>query len=190
VWVAHDDFDDGVHPTIRFADVDGTELREIHTSQSDADQNWDWWLTLGTSGSLDWGDHGRTDDARYDQTTDSSEVDAVAVWSGEDGAGDEHTLLYSTSSVGSGRIRYVQLAFVDTFPGEDEILQEASPFMVFGHGDPEDAGDWRGAGGIARIWNFQESDIVDAISPPQFPATDTPFERWYTDWCETVPTSD
>ena len=190
MWVEHRDYDDGVHPTIRFDDLDGDSLREIHTSQSDSDQNWDWEVILEAGGDLDFGDHGRTDDDRYDVGSGSSSATDIEVWTGEDDAGDEDTLLYSTSSVGTRRIRYTQLAFIDVFPGEDEILAEASPFRVFDHGDPEDAGEWTDSGGISRIWRFEESDIVDGITPPQLPATDTPFERWYTDWCETVPTVD
>ena len=185
IWDEHDDYDNGVTPTIRFDDLDGTSLMEIHTSDSDSDQNWDWALTLDeSSGELDWGDHGRTDEDLFDKDRHSSDATTVQVWTDEDGAGDEDTLLYSTSSHGTDRIRYIQLAFIDVFGGEDEILRESSPFMTFDHGSAADASDWRASGGISRIWGFEESDIRDGLTPPNFPATDTPYERWYTDWCD------
>jgi len=185
VWAEHDDYDNGVTPTIQFDDLDGTSLMAIHTSDSDSDQNWDWALTLDeSSGELDWGAHDRTDAELFDKTTGSSSEGSVLVSTDEDGAGDEDTLLYRTGGAGIERIRYTQLAFIDFFEGEDEILSEASPFMVFEHGDADDAADWRDSGGIARIWSFGESDISGGLTPPQFPATDTPFAAWYTDWCD------
>jgi hypothetical protein len=160
---------------------------EIHTSESDADQNWTWEVNLDTSsGELDWRDNARTDDDRFDKATDESTAGTVSVRTGTDGEADDETLLYSADGIATGRVRFAQLAFIDAFGGDDPVLHEATPFRTTETGDAETASGWRDEGYVSRIWSFSESDIDPGWLPPQFPATDTPLERWYSDWCEEI----
>ncbi|MEE2751495.1 MAG: hypothetical protein VX519_08685, partial [Myxococcota bacterium] len=185
VFVGHEKFDSGRYPSIRFSDRDDNSLLEIHQSDSNANQNWDWELVLNTStGELTWGDHGTTNSARHDTDSTTSGAGSISVHTGEDSAGAD-ILTYETSAGVPRRIRYLQRAFVDTFPGESEILEEASSFRGYEHGDSSRASTWRGRGGLARIFEFQASDIDPSEMPPQFPSTDEPFEQWYTTWWET-----
>ncbi len=186
VFLGHDQFDSGRRPSIRFNDRNDTELLEIHQSDSDASQNWDWALSLNTSnGELTWGDHGTTNSARHNTYSTHSGAGTIAVYTGEDSAGSD-ILTYETTTGSSTRIRYAQRAFVDSFPGESELLEEATSFRGYEHGDSSSASTWRGRGGLARIFEFQASDIEPSEMPPQFPSTDEPFEPWYTTWWETM----
>ena len=178
-------FDSGRRPTIDFLDLDGLALREIHESSSEDDVNWDWATTLDTEAlRLDWGSHDRTEDARYDVTRATSDAGTVTVWS-EDEL-DDDTLMYRMDTGMAGRIRYAQVAFIDTSPGDPDVLVESSPFRSFPSGSHAESMTWFGRGGISRIWSFDSDDAESMGFPPNFAATDTPYEDWYVSWGESV----
>jgi hypothetical protein len=179
------EFDAGRIPTIRFNDRDEWELREVHLSSSEDDQNWYWDVTVDAAESrLLFGAHDRTDDERFDVDSATSAAGTVSVDS-EDIL-DDKTLTYDTDTITNGLIRYAQVAFIDTSPGDPDVLSASSDFRSFPSGSHADAATWRSRGGIARMWKFDEDD-ADAMSlPPQFAATDTPFEDWYLSWGESV----
>ena len=112
------------------------------------------------------------------------------MWTGVDGSADHETLLYSTDPVATGRIRFVQVAFIDAFEDDDAVVSDATPFRTVESDDSALASDWREAYFVSRIWSFAETDISSGALPPQFPANDTPMESWYVDWCESVETID
>ena len=179
------EFDEGRIPSVRFIDRDGWDVREVHRSSSEDDQNWVWDATIDAGESrVLWGDHGRTDDERFESDRATSSAGTVSVFS-EDRL-DDDTLLYGTDAIADGLIRYAQVAFIDTSPGDPDVLSESSDFRSFPSGRHTDASTWRSRGGIARMWKFDEDDADAMGLPPQFAATDTPFEDWYLSWGESV----
>jgi hypothetical protein len=184
VFTHNEEFDAGRVPTIRFDDLDGTTLREIHLSSSEDDQNWDWNVSLDTaSGVLAWGAHGRTDDERYEPSQSTSDTGTVLVRTAAvETWDDDRTLVYESDTVSSGRIRYNQIAFIDTSRSDDDVLTASSPFRSFPSGLHSQAEDWRSSGKIARMWNFDAEDADSMSVAPQFPATDEPMAEWYQTW--------
>jgi len=184
-FYTNEEFDEGHLPTIDFTDLEGWSLREIHQSSSEDSVNWDWDLVLDSGDTrLTWGAHSRTDDARFDATSAHSEAGIVSVWS-EDGH-DDDMLMYGTDAIPEAPIRYAQIAFIDTSPGDPAVLEASSVFRSFPSGSHADAMTWRTRGGISRMWKFDEDDADSMGIPPNFAATDTPFEDWYFAWGETV----
>ena len=92
--------------------------------------------------------------------------------------------LYATDSVSTGRVRFHQLAFIDAFDSDDAVLREQTPYRSAPYGSNVLVSEWRDAGYISRKWGFLATDVNEDLSPPHFPATDTPFAEWYQDWCD------
>lgn len=181
------EFDSGIRPSVAFDDLDGVSFREIHRSPSDPGQNWDWVASIGEgTGAVEWGAHGRTDDARFESADANSEAGWVSVETGEDGEAGINTLLYETAAVAKGRVRYAQIAFIDTNWGDPAVLNEASRFRSFRSGQHEETLDWRAEGGISRMWKFDADDAAALVPPPNFAATDEPLSSWYRDWADAV----
>ena len=183
VFQHNEEFDSGVQPSVAFDDLDGLSFREIHQSPSDSSTHWDWFATINESdGRVSWGAHGTTSDERFSTDRAESAAGWVEVDMGSHGASGIHTLLYSTSEVDVARIRYAQIAFIDTNWGDPDVLTEASKFRSFQSGERSQAEAWMDDGGIARMWKFDEGD-ADAMSVPiHFAATDEPLSDWYEAW--------
>jgi len=186
------EFDSGVAPSIRFTDLEANTLREIHTSDSDESVRWDWLAEVDpASGLVAWGAHGTTADEAFDTDTASAEAGEVSVASATHGASGANTLVYTTPTSGPSRIRYAQIAFIDTSWGDLPVLTEASRFRSFPSGDHVALRDWTAGGGIGRMWHFSESDAEElASSPPNFGATDEPLSAWYNSWAVGVGVSE
>jgi len=181
----NDEFDTGVRPSVAFDDLDGVAFREIHRSPSDASQNWDWNASIDEgTGTVEWGAHGRTDDDRFEYDEARTEAGWVSVETGEDGEAGINTLLYETAEVAKGRVRYAQIAFIDTNWGDPSVLTEASRFRSFRSGQHEQTLEWQAEGGISRMWKFDEDDAAAVDPPPNFAATDEPLSSWYQNWAE------
>lgn len=189
-FMENQEFDAGLGPSIAFTDLDATSLREIHTSNTDESVRWDWLAEVDTgSGLIAWGAHGTTTDAAFETDTAVSDAGQVTVTSTTHGASGSDTLMYATPAVVPARIRYAQVAFIDTSWGDDPVLTEASRFRSFPSGDHASARDWMSGGGIARVWHFSESDADGmADTPPNFGATDEPLSGWYDSWAEGIGT--
>ena len=182
------EFDSGLQPSLEFDDLDGTTFREIHVSNSDASTRWDWVAEVDlTDGLIDWGAHGTTTDPRFDQSAADSSAGFVSVDATAHGDAGADTLVYSTTFVGPERIRYAQIAFIDTSWGDPDVLTEASRFRSFPSGDHGAAMRWMDGGGIGRMWNFSEEDAgAMSAQPPNFGATDEPLSTWYDTWARGV----
>ena len=176
-------YDDGVTPTIRFAPGSSTTLREIHRSESTT-HRWFWDATLDTAGrALVLGAHDRTSEPLHLSDEDGTGTGRVRVLTGADGATPAGTLLYATDAAGTRRIRYEPLAFVEMQQGNDTDL--ARRFYAAPSGSHGTARAWRAAGGVVRLWGFDEGDT--SLDPPvQLPATDTPEASWYLEWADRV----
>jgi hypothetical protein len=181
-WSPSHQYDSGALPTVRFTDSAGTQLREIHRTQSGS-QNWDWNGTLDAQAltvAWDSATHGTTSDPRYDSTTSGTGSSQVHVWTGADGASSAQTLLYSTSRTPQGRIRYEQVAYVDTQPGDSTDLQNGALVHSASSDDTDFITSNRLAGHVTRSWDFDSAS--DATDPfPNEAATNYPWASWYQD---------
>ena len=143
------------------------------------------------SGLVTWGAHGTTLDAAFDTDAAVSDAGQISVASATHGASGANTLVYTTSEVGPERVRFAQIAFIDTSWGDPPVLTEASAFRSFPSGDHSAVRDWMEGGGIGRMWHFSESDAETlAGAPPNFGATDEPLSSWYDSWASEIGVSE
>jgi hypothetical protein len=179
-WGAAHKYDTGVLPTIQFVDSAGTTLREIHRSQANS-QNWDWNATLNSSDfTVGWAGNGTTSDPRYDSTTAKNGGLQIHVWAGPDGTSSGSILQYSTPTMFQDWIRYDQVAYVDTQPGDSVELQNGALFYSAPASDTEFIASNRSIGHIVRGWDFDSTD--EATDPlANEPATNHPYDPWYHD---------
>ncbi|MFI7152150.1 hypothetical protein ACIBO2_45150 [Nonomuraea sp. NPDC050022] len=179
-WSASHQYDNGVLPTVRFTDAAGTQLREIHRSQSNS-QNWDWDGVLNASAAtVSWSGNAKTSDARYDATTSTSGSSRVHVWTGADGPTPAQTLRLDTDRVAGERIRYQQTAFDEFQKGDSAELQQGALFYAATAGESSFITAARQAGRLVRGWDFDSED--DATDPlANYPASNHPYDTWYQD---------
>ncbi|MGW4962003.1 hypothetical protein ACWEPL_32705 [Nonomuraea sp. NPDC004186] len=179
-WSASHKYDDGVLPTIRFTDPAGTQLREIHRSQSSS-QNWDWDGVLDAGAmTVSWSGNAKTSDARYDKTTSASGTSRVRVWTGADGPTPSQTLRIDTDRYTGDRIRYQQVAFDEFQQGDSAELQQGALFYAAPATQSSFITAARQAGRLVRGWDFDSTG--DATSPlANYPATNHPYDTWYQD---------
>ena len=137
--------------------------------------------------NLDFGAHGRTDDDRFERSQSTSVAGMVSVRTAAlDSWDDDRTLVYESDTVSWSRIRYSQIAFIDTSRSDGDVLTASSPFRSFPSGLHSQAEEWRSSGKIARIWSFDFGDADSMSVAPQFPATDEPMSEWYQSWTAAV----
>ncbi|NUR87985.1 MAG: hypothetical protein HOY71_28195 [Nonomuraea sp.] len=173
-WSASHQYDDGVKPTVAFTDPAGTQLREIHKSQNN-DQNWDWKGTLNGD-TVSWSGNGKTGDARYDKTTSG----AVHVWTGADGPTPGDTLRVDAPGASGDRIRYQQVAFDEFQQGNSAELAQGALFYAADAGESSFITQARRDGHLVRGWDFDSAgDATDPLA--NYPATNHPYDAWYTD---------
>ncbi|WP_433221964.1 Ca2+-dependent phosphoinositide-specific phospholipase C [Dactylosporangium sp. CS-047395] len=177
-WSASRQYDNGVTPTIRFTGG-GTTLREIHRAKSGG-QNWTWTGTLNpAAGTVAWTGNAKTADALFDAATATSGSTRVSVRTGTDGAAPAQTLLYSTGPIATDRIRYPQTAFDEYQSGDAAILQEGALFYAATASNRTFITASRQSGHIVRGWDFDSAG--NATSPSaNYPATNHPYDSWYT----------
>ncbi|MEV0618250.1 hypothetical protein AB0I81_33340 [Nonomuraea sp. NPDC050404] len=179
-WSPSRRYDNGVQPTIRFTDPAGTRLREIHRSQSNA-QNWHWDGSLDAAAmTVAWSGNARTSDALYDKTTSASGTSRVRVWTGADGPTPAQTLRIDTDRRTGDRIRHQQVAFVEFQRGNSAELRQDALFYAAPAGESAFITEARQAGRLVRGWGFNSAG--NATDPPaSYPATDHPYTTWYQD---------
>ena len=185
--------DQGVRPSIRFVDRASEYVREVHESPRTG-QHWYWNGSLDSSSrEVIWrreeADEGRTSDPLFDKARDGAAGRKLAVRTGSHGAFESDTLLYTTGSTGSHRIRYRQLAFVETKRGDAPALEREGAWFFSASAKNPDSRKWaqdhRLDGKLVRLWEFNERHY--ATDPPvSFPATDHPATDWYEDYCAAV----
>jgi hypothetical protein len=179
VWWPSHRYDNGILPTVAFLDASGTRLREVHRSQSNA-QNWEWQGTLDAGGAaVAWTANRNTADPRYNAALAVRGSAQVAVWTGADGTTPTNTLRYSTDRVSADRIRYQQWAFVEYQAGDSAELRAGTLFSAAMAGDAAFIVAQRREGRVVRGWDFD--DPGRATTPlANYPATNYPFVAWYT----------
>lgn len=177
-WSASHQYDNGVLPTVRFTDAAGTQLREIHRSQSNT-QNWNWTGALNAGAmTVSWSGNAKTSDARYDKTTSTSGTSRVHVWTGADGPTSAQTLRLDTDRYAGDRIRYQQVAFDEFQQGNSAELQQGALFYAAPATESSFITAARQAGRIVRGWDFDSAS--DATTPlANYPATNRPYDTWY-----------
>ncbi|MFC4118900.1 hypothetical protein [Nonomuraea zeae] len=177
-WSASRQYDNGVLPTVRFTDAAGTQLREIHRSQSSS-QNWNWDGALNAgAATVTWSGNAKTSDARYDKATSVSGTARVHVWNGADGPTPARTLRVDTDRVAGARISYPQIAFDEFQQGDSAELQQGALFYAAPAGESSFITAARQAGRLARGWDFDSAG--NATSPlASYPATNHPYDAWY-----------
>ncbi|MET7327126.1 phosphatidylinositol-specific phospholipase C domain-containing protein [Nonomuraea sp. NPDC005650] len=177
-WSASRKYDDGVQPTIKFTDAAGTQLREIHKSQSNS-QNWTWDGALDAGAmTVSWSGNAKTSDARFDKTTSASGTSQVRVWTGADGPTPSQTLRVDTDRRTGDRISYPQVAFDEFQQGDSAELQEGALFYAAPASQSSFITAARQAGRLVRGWDFDSTG--DATSPlANYPATNHPYDTWY-----------
>ncbi|MFI5938350.1 hypothetical protein [Actinoplanes sp. NPDC051494] len=167
-WSAAAKYDTGILPTVAFTDPAGTEIREIHQSQSNT-QNWDWKGTAGPA-TITWGAHATTPDARFPTTRATAAGRTVTVAAG--------TLTAATDQAPSARIRFPQLAFVEFQPNESAELKDGARFWAATASNKTFIISGRQAGAATRAWDFDSA--TQATDPlATYPATNTPDAAWY-----------
>lgn len=183
--------DDGMTPTIRLRRDGDSDVREVHRSPSGA-QRWYWDGRIDRArGTIAWTrnaeDFGQTEDVLFNKTRATAGGRRIAVSTGSSRAFGSDTLLYETDGNPAARIRPPQLAFVEFQPGSRSELQNDGLFFCAGPAGEAQvrswARAWRSAGKIARLWAFDGSGLSPSSTPVTFPATDSPFEKWYDDYC-------
>ncbi|MFI5589718.1 hypothetical protein ACIA5G_32040 [Amycolatopsis sp. NPDC051758] len=175
-WQASHQYDNGVLPTVAFTSPGGTQLREIHRSQSGS-QNWTWNGALSGT-TVSWTGNTKTSDARFPSATATSGSRRVTVWTGADGPTSAQTLRVDTDSVAGDRIRYRQVAFDEFQQGDSAELQQGALF----YGAPATESAFitaaRNSGKLVRGWDFDSAG--QATTPlANYPATNHPYDAWY-----------
>lgn len=166
-WGASAKFDTGVRPSVT---VTGNQVREIHQSQSNA-QNWDWQGTV-TGTTITWGAHGKTGDARFPTATSAAAGRTVDVLA------SSGTLTVTTDRASAARIRFPQVAFVEYQPGDSAELKDGSLFWAATASNKSFIVSARQAGVSARGWDFDSASLAtDPIA--NYPATNNPNAAWY-----------
>ncbi|WP_214409230.1 hypothetical protein [Sphaerisporangium fuscum] len=177
-WSPSRQYDNGVLPTVAFTNPAGTQVREIHRSQSNS-QNWQWngVLNTGTS-TVSWSGNARTSDARFDKSTSARGASSVRVWTGADGPTPAQTLRVDTDRFAGDRIRYRQVAFDEFQKGDSAELQQGALFYAAPATESAFITAARRSGRLVRGWDFDSADL--ATSPPVgYPATNHPYDAWY-----------
>ena len=185
--------DEGLTPSVRFVEPASKLVREVHRSERTG-SHWYWNGSCKSSGgTIVWtredADGGHTDDPIYDKARDVSGRRNISVRTGSHGASGGDTLLYTTDSTGSQRIRYRQIAFVEAQRGDGHAFEAEGAF--FFAATAKDSGartwaqGWRLGGKLVRLWQFNGANFA-TDPPPSFPATDHPESDWYKEYCAAV----
>lgn len=171
-WSASQQYDNGVAPSVT---LDGTTVREIHRSQSGA-QNWTWNGVLNAD-SVTWSGNAKTSQPRFPTTTASAGGHTITVSTGADHGSPANTLRYATGNA-SGRIAYPQTAFDEYQDGDSTELQQGALFWAAPASDKDFITSARQAGHIVRGWDFDSADLAtDPLA--DYPATNHPYDSWY-----------
>jgi hypothetical protein len=176
-WSASHQYDNGVAPSVAFTSA--STVREIHQSQSTG-LNWQWTGTLNTgTQTVAWANNARTGDPRYPTATASAAGHRVTAYTQADGATPAQTLRDSTDLVTGQRIAYRQTAFVEYQDGDSAELRQGALFYGAPATDTAFLTAARDNGFLVRGWQFDSTS--DTTTPlVNYPATDYPYQPWYT----------
>jgi len=82
-------------------------------------------------------------------------------------------------------ICYEQLAFVEYQSGDPSIIQTRARFAAAAASSHVFLQNSRLAGLVTRGWQFSVAN--DQVNPPEaYPATDTPYDTQYVDYCAAI----
>lgn len=171
-WSASKQYDNGVQPSVT---LNGTTVREIHRSQSNA-QNWTWNGVL-TADSVTWSGNAKTSEPRFPTTTATAGGRTITVSTGADNGSPGNTLRYATGAA-AGRIAYPQTAFDEFQQGDSAELQHGALFWAAPASESAFITDARKAGHVVRGWDFDSASLAtDPLA--NYPATNHPYDAWY-----------
>lgn len=189
--------DTGVNPSVRFDARDGLTVREIHESPKDG-EHWYWDGTIDPDNlTLTWSrgsDGGQTSEPLFAAAHDEIGGMAVDVSTGTvDSYGPETLRVRVADGEGPGdwaAIRYEQILFDEVQAGQTGALsKDQGVWVVAAAANSADGRTFvqsaRAAGRIGRLWQITTAD-QSTDPPPNFPATDTPSESWYLDFCASI----
>jgi hypothetical protein len=132
--------------------------------------------------TIQWSAASATSQPRHPTTTSTAGAYSVTVQTGSNPTAG--TLLYSTPQA-QGRVVYPQVMFTEFQKGDSSQLGNDG-LSFYACSDSSSNWSWAGqqrqSGKIVRIWSFDEDDTAIPV-PPNFPATDTPYASWYTQYC-------
>jgi hypothetical protein len=133
--------------------------------------------------SIQWSKASSTTQPRFSTTTASAGSRSVTVATTSTPAAN--TLVYSTPQVQQARVVYPQIMFTEFQKGDSSQLENDN-LWFWASSSSQSNWNWdvqaRQAGKIVRMWDF-ESDDTNVSTPPNFPATNTPNDSWYTQYC-------
>lgn len=170
----------GSSPSVAFTGAN--TVSEIHLGSNGQNQ-----LLTGTVNSssltIQWSAASATSLPRYPTTTSTAGANSVTVGTGSNPV--SNTLIYSTPLVSQARVVYPQTMFTEFQKGDSSQLGNDGLWFYASSDSSSNwtwAGEQRQAGKIVRIWSFDQDDTGIPVAP-NFPATDTPYASWYTQYC-------
>lgn len=144
--------------------------------------------TVNVSGmSIQWSSPASTSNPRYPTSSATAGAYTISVSNGSGPGGVANTLFYTTPAVSNGRIVYPQIMYTEYQKGDSAQLEDD---QLWFYASSSSDGNWswdissRASGKIVRMWDFEQDD-TQVASPPNFPATNTPKDSWYTEYCAT-----
>lgn len=183
-WGKSQNFASGSLPSVAWTG-DG-QVTEIHAGNSGRQS------VLGTvdAGALSirWGTPAATAQPRYPTTSAGTGARQTTVSTGKGPGGVANTLFASTPSHAKQRVVYPQVMFTEFQKGNSAQLEQDGLWF---YASASGSGNWswdaqqRRAGRIVRMWGFGQSS-VGVSTPPNYPATDTPYAAWYTAYCTQI----
>ena len=180
-WGDSQKFANGSLPSVAWTGAG--EVTEIHAASSGRQR------VVGTVDasrlSIRWGTPAATTQARYPTSSAGNGARQTTVSTGKGPGGVANTLFASTPAHAKQRVVYPQVMFTEFQKGDSAQLEQDGLWF---YASSAASGNWswdaqqRKAGRIVRMWGFGSSS-TGVSTPPNYPATDTPYEDWYTAYC-------
>jgi hypothetical protein len=179
-------YDNGITPTVRFLSGGVLAVHEIHCSENES-QNWSWEGFIDVNAhTIAWKNNHKTVQPLYPKDSVTFGNFNIQVSVAANGASSGDTLLYRSPVIGTHRIRYEQVAFVESQKDhrDDALWKDGVSFCATpsSQSNLEWALARRRERRLVRLWDFNErlpefgADLSRVVN---FPATDSPFAPWY-----------
>lgn len=135
--------------------------------------------------SVQWSKPSPSSKPRYSTSSASAGAYSITVSTGPGPGGVANTLFYTTPGSSPLRVVYPQIMFTEYQKGDSQQLESD---QLWFYASSSSQGNWswdsssRKQGKIVRMWDFVEGS-TQVNTPPNFPATNTPNDAWYTQYC-------
>ena len=183
-WGKSQNFANGSLPSVAWTGDD--QVAEIHAGSSGRQRVVG--IVDANALTIRWGAPASTTQARYPTRSASAGGLTTTVSTGPGPGGVADTLFAGTPSHAKQRIVYPQTMFTEYQKGDSSQLGDDGLWF---YASASGSGNWswdaqqRKAGRIVRMWAF-DSSATGVSTPPNYPATDTPYAGWYTAYCSQV----